>query len=243
MGRVVLSRALRALGRRVLPPEPADTITALMREDARTDTFVRALEFVNFEKVDGDVVECGVFGGLSLAVLAKAATFDPKGMRRRIVGFDTFDGLPPSQERHARWVAGDCARTHSWHPLAGPGERVSADLTRRLFRACGLSEPLLYEGPFDRTMTPAIREAHPAIALMHLDCDLYESTRDALDAAAPALQDGTLLLFDDWFHFRAHPRMGEARAFHEFLERHGEWQAQHWRSYATFCNAFILSRR
>ena len=239
----MLSRTLRAIGRRVLPPPPPDTMTALMRQDARTDTFIRAVEFVNFERVAGDIVECGVHGGLSLAVLAKAATFDPKGMSRRLVGFDTFDGLPPSGEVHARWAAGDCAYTAAWHPLSGPGERVTAELTRRLFRECGLEAPQLYEGRFDQTMPPAILSAHPSIALLHVDCDLYESTRDALEAAAPALQDGTILLFDDWFHYCAHPRKGEARALHEFLDRRHEWEERHWRSYGTFCNAFILSHR
>lgn len=239
----MLNRALRALGRRLVPAAPLDTMTQVIRYDPRSDTFLRAVEFVNFERVAGDIVECGVYTGLSLAVLAKAATFDPKGMTRRIAGFDTFEGLPASAEVHARWQAGDCARAAAWHPIAQRGERVTAALTRRLFRDCGLEPPLLHEGPFARTMPAAIPSAIPAIAVLHVDCDLYESTRDVLDSAAPALQDGTVVLFDDWFHYRAHARKGEARAFHEFLERHPEWEARHWTSYATFCSAFILSRR
>ena len=57
------------------------------------------------------------------------------------------------------------------------------------------------------------------------------------------LQDGAVLLFDDWFHYRGSPEKGEARAFDEFLRAHPEWRSVHYRSYATFCNAFILSRR
>jgi hypothetical protein len=239
----VLTRIVRAIGRRVVPPPPIDTMTRVIRQDARSDTFVRAIDFVNFERVPGDVVECGVFTGLSLAVLAKAVTFDPKGMSRQVVGFDTFEGLPPSEETHARWQAGDCARSGPWHPVAAPGERVTADLTRRLFRECGLEPPVLHEGRFDRTMPVAIPARHPAIAVLHVDCDLYESARDVLAAAAPALQDGTVVLFDDWFHYRAHPGKGEARAFKEFLDRHAHWNARHWTAYGTFCNAFILSRR
>lgn len=239
----MLSRWVRAAGRRLLPAPRVDTMTRIMRADARSATFVNALEFVNFEAVPGDIVECGVYGGLSLAVLARAASFDAKGMTRRIVGFDTFEGLPPSGEPHARWRPGDCARTAAWHPLAAPGERVTAALTRRLFAECGLDAPVLHEGRFERTMPAVIPSAIPAIAVLHVDCDLYESARDVLAAAAPALQDGTVLLFDDWFHFRAHPRKGESRAFDEFLGRHPEWEARHWTSYATFCTAFILSRR
>lgn len=239
----MLGRMVRAVGRRLLPRSSPGPMTRLIRADARSDTFFRAIEFVNFERVAGDIVECGVHGGLSLAVLAKGATFDSKGMDRRIVGFDTFAGLPASDEVHPRWKAGDCAHLVAWHPTAAPGERVTPDTTRRLFETCGLRRPLLHEGPFAVVMPQVIPADVAAISLLHVDCDLYESTRDVLAAAAPALQDGTVVLFDDWFHYAGHPRKGEARAFREFLETHAEWDAVHWRSYATFCNAYILSRR
>lgn len=239
----LLSRGLRALGRRLLPPPRLDMMARVIRNDARADTFFRAIEYVNFERVEGDIVECGVFGGLSLAVLAKGATFDPKGMQRRIVGVDTFTGLPASEEPHARWEEGDCASMHAWHPILEPGAPVTADTTRALFAACGLDAPVLYEGRFDAVLPGVVPASHPAIALLHVDCDLYESTRDVLEGVAPALQDGAVILFDDWFHYRGHPGKGEARAFGEFLEARPEWQAVPWRSYATFCHAFILVRR
>jgi len=241
--RAVLARGLRAVARRVLPPPRRDLRAQIVHADARASTFFQAIEYVNFERVEGDILECGVFGGLSLAVLAHGAAFDPKGMTRRIVGIDTFTGLPPSEEAHARWDVGDCASIHGWHPLHEPGTPVTADLTRALFAQCGLEPPVLYEGRFDEVLPRIVPDPHPAIALLHIDCDLYESTRDVLEGVAPALQDGTLVLFDDWFHYKGHPGRGEARAFHEFLAAHPEWQAVHWRSYATFCNAFILVRR
>jgi len=67
----------------------------------------------------------------------------------------------------------------------------------------------------------------------------------SLDAilAALACERASILLFDDWFHYRGNPRKGESRAFTEFLDAHPEWQAAHYRSYGTFCNAFILTRK
>lgn len=238
-----MSQFLRRVARRVLPPAAPPLITRLIRADARSDTFFRAIEFVNYEGVPGDFFEGGVFGGLSLALIAKGATFDATGMTRRIVGIDTFEGLPPSSETHVRWSAGDCARLAGAHPLAGPGEPASADLVRRLFAACELEPPILYEGRFADVLPAVVPAVHPAVALLHVDCDLYESTRDLLNGVAPALQDGTLVLFDDWFHYKGHPDKGEARALAEFLAAHPEWSAVHWTSYGTFCNAFILVRR
>jgi hypothetical protein len=200
------------------------------------------MEYVNYEAVPGDIVEFGVFTGISLALLAKAQSFDSKGIERRVGGFDSFRGLPGSDERHARWQVGTCALNHGWHPLLAVGDPVTPDVTRRLFEACGLDAPLLHVGPFAETLPAAFPAVHRQVALAHFDCDLYESTRDALAALAPVLQDGALLLFDDWFHYRGHPGKGEARALSEFLAAHPEWGAVQYQPYATFCNSFILHR-
>jgi hypothetical protein len=233
-----IQRARRAAGY-----DTRDVISQMAARDPRWATFCRAIEYVNYEAVPGDIVEFGVFTGMSLALLAKASSFDPKGMDRRIAGFDSFEGLPGSNETHARWQPGDCSSNHSWHPLLQVGDTVTPDVTRRLFDVCGLEAPLLHAGPFEETLCNAFPSAHRHVALAHFDCDLYESTRDALSAISPVLQDGAMLLFDDWFHYRGHPGKGEARAFHEFLAGHPEWGAVQYQPYATFCNSFILHRR
>jgi O-methyltransferase len=239
----LVRRAARRVHRAAFGNGSEDILSLLTRRDRRFSTFVDGLEYINYEAVAGDIVEFGVFTGVSLALLAKAVTFDAKGMHRRVVGFDSFEGLPGSSEPHARWQPGDCATNHAWHPLLAVGDAVTPDVTRQLFRACGLGEPILHVGPFAATLPAAFPAQHSRVALAHFDCDLYESTRAALEAIAPALQDGSLLLFDDWFHYRGNPTKGEARAFGEFLEAHPEWGAVQYRSYGTFCNSFILHRR
>jgi hypothetical protein len=239
----LIRRAARRVKRAAASNGSADTMTRLIHADRRWSTFVDAIEYVNYEAVAGDVVEFGVFTGISLALLAKACTFDPKGMERRIAGFDSFRGLPGSGEEHPRWRPGDCSTNHAWHPHLALGDPVTPAVTTGLFRACGLSAPVLHVGTYDQTLGAAFPSVHARVALAHFDCDLYESTRDALEALAPVLQDGSLLLFDDWFHYRGHPGKGEARAFAEFLAAHPEWGAVQYRQYATFCNAFILHRR
>ena len=235
-----VARAVRDLT--VGAPEPP-IMTQIIRRDARATTFFAALDYINYEKIPGDVLEFGVFTGLSLALFAHGHGFDPKGMTRRFAGFDSFEGLPPSAESHARWQPADCAVNHGWHPLLPVGARVTPQVTTDLFEACGLQPPALHIGPFAETVNRVVPSVYPQIALVHVDCDLYESTRDALALAAPAFQDGVMLMFDDWFHYRGHPNKGQARALSEFLTAHDVWTAVPYRSYATFCQAFILSRR
>ena len=238
-----IRRGLRHARDLVIGQSETPVMSRIIRGDDRATTFFAAIEFVDYEQVPGDIVEFGVFTGLSLALLAQGHAFDPKGMVRRVVGFDSFDGLPPSTEEHAQWRDGACRTNHAWHPFVEPGVRVTPEITKNLFAACELAEPELHVGLFDNTVPPVVPSRYSSIAVAHIDCDLYESAKSALDAMAPALQDGTVLLFDDWFHYRANPRRGEARAFREFLSEHPEWESVHYRTYATFCNAFILSRR
>ena len=236
-------RAARALRTLAVGPDEVPIMSQMIRRDTRTPTFFAALDYINYERVPGDVVEFGVFTGISLALFAQGQAFDSKGMTRRFVGFDSFDGLPPSSEAHARWQPSDCAVNHSWHPMIPIGARVTPDVTRDLFAACGLDPPVLHPGSFAETIGRVVPSIYPAIALVHFDCDLYESTRDALALASPAFQDGAMLMFDDWFHYRGHPKKGQARAFSEFLQQSPQWLAVPYRCYATFCQAFILSRR
>ena len=238
----VIRRGLRAVRDFAIGNGEAPIMTQVIRRDPRSTTFLNAIDYINYERIEGDVVEFGVFTGLSLALFAQGHRFDPKGMDRRFIGFDSFEGLPPSADAHARWQAADCAVNHGWHPRLAIGGKVTPEVTRDLFAACELPEPELHIGAFTDTIAKVIPSRHAAIALAHFDCDLYESTRDALDASAPAFQDGTMLMFDDWFHYRGNPRKGQARAFHEFLARHPEWTASPYRSYATFCQAFVMSR-
>jgi predicted O-methyltransferase YrrM len=206
--------------------------------------FSAACEFVRFEKVEGDVLEFGVFTGMSLALFGKVVHDNREGdVPRRVIGFDSFAGLAPDTEGHAQWKAADCAVNHSWHPLCPLGAKVTPDVTRELFRACGLKEPELVVGLYGQTLPTVVGKRVQKAAVVHMDCDLYEAAVDVFNGISGILQDGTVLLFDDWFHYKADPNKGEARAFKEFLQEHPEWEAVHYRSYATFCNSFILHRK
>jgi O-methyltransferase len=234
-----LSKARDAVvGRRV-----ETAIDTIARFDPRWPVFASAVDFVATENIPGDIVECGVFTGLSLALFSHAHQRREPGTPRQVVGFDAFEGLPPSTDEHPMWKTGSLG-VNAWdHPLLEIGERVTPDATRRLFAACGLPEPRLEVGWFADTLRATVPASIAQIAVLHVDCDLYESTRDVLAGVLPALQDGTMVLFDDWFLFKGNPSKGESRAFGEFLASHHEWEAVPYRTYGTCGRAVILSHR
>jgi hypothetical protein len=238
-------RLCRAGGRLLFGDTERNTLQQVIdANQERFAVFGAACEFIRFEAVEGDIFEFGVYTGLSLALLTAAQQNNTvPELPRRIVGFDSFQGLGDDLDRHPNWREGDCAVIHSWHPLCPIGAAVTPQVTRDLLAACKLPPPELVVGVYDETLPDVIGRRFTQAAIVHIDCDLYEAARSVLWAIEGCLQDGTVVLFDDWFHYRADPNKGEARAFGEFLQAFPQWQAVPYRTYATFCNSFILHRR
>ncbi|MGY1833232.1 class I SAM-dependent methyltransferase [Geodermatophilus sp. SYSU D01180] len=139
---------------------------------------------------EGLYLEFGVASGGTLRVIAEAA---PVGAA---FGFDSFEGLPE------HWRNG---------------------FTAGAFAQDGLPEvpgAELVVGWFDQTL-PGFLEAHPEpVAFLHLDADLYSSTRTVLEALAPRLREGTVVVFDEYFNFPGW-QDHEHRAWTEFVQRTG----------------------
>jgi len=59
----------------------------------------------------------------------------------------------------------------------------------------------LVVGRFDQTL-PAWCRTHPGfISLLHIDCDLYQATRDVFDNLRDRIQPGTIIVFDEYWNY------------------------------------------
>ncbi len=74
--------------------------------------------------------------------------------------------------------------------------------------------------------------------IINLDCDLYQSTKDALEISSPYIQTGTVMLMDDYNAFAADNSKGQRRAFHEFSRR-SSYDFEPWFSYMYVGQAFL----
>ena len=116
---------------------------------------------------------------------------------------------------------------------------MTPERVRDFFAACDLPPPLIIHGHY-KDVANEVDEKTDKVALIHIDCDLYGSTLEALNLVKPKIQNGSILLFDDWFNFRASRDEGEQKAFWEFLEVNPEIEAIPYHPYTTFGNSFIL---
>jgi cephalosporin hydroxylase len=157
------------------------------------------------ENLPGNFVECGVAAGGSSALLAFVAKRHSRSPRF-VYACDSFAGLPaPTSDDHhdgasaeaAGWGAGTCAAP----------ETSLREVCARLGVA-NLVKPV--KGFFNETL-PRKRDWFGMIALLHMDGDWYESTRDILHNLYDHLANDSVIQVDDYGYWA-----GCKKALHEF---------------------------
>jgi predicted O-methyltransferase YrrM len=142
--------------------------------------------------IDGSIAEFGVFTG------AVTRFIRPRFPDRVYHAFDSFRGVPEQMSLSVSKWAFD---------QGGVVPKLPKDVT-------------VHAGWFADTL-PEYRKAYDeALALIYIDCDLYESVCEVLDGIQDQLRPGSILVFDDWYNFpnwEAH----SYRAVNEFVARSG----------------------
>lgn len=124
-------------------------------------------------QVSGDVVEIGVWRGGTAKALAEVAP------GRFVHLFDTFSGMPEPKSETDIHKVGDFADT----------SLASVESALKGFR-----NVKFYPGLFPGTMPVGM----PRICFLHLDVDIYQSTKDGLEKFFPLLNVGGIILIDDY---------------------------------------------
>jgi hypothetical protein len=150
----------------------------------------------------------------------------------RFFGFDSFQGLP---EPAGVDVAGEFRKGD----YACSRPEVTATLEKR---GVDWGRTHLVEGWYDQSLTAKLKctLAPGQVGVALVDCDLYESTVPVLRFLASLVQDGSILLFDDWNCFDRSDQKGERRAFREFLEANPRFSAERWFNFGRRGQAFVL---
>ncbi len=167
----------------------------------------------SLSEIDGDFVECGVWRGGMIAGIAEIDS-SRRLQRRRYVLLDSFEGLPPPAA-----IDGPGAEQYALQTDAtGYMDNCRADVTEARAAMDRLSRPVHYDvipGWFEHTVPELASEGRP-IALLHLDCDWYDSVSTCLTHLEPLVVPGGLVLVDDYYAWD-----GCARAVHDHLSKTG----------------------
>jgi hypothetical protein len=153
--------------------------------------------------IEGDIVECGV--SLGHGALMFTLFSDYIGVPRTYFGFDSFEGFPdPVEKDETTPITG----RGFW---ANPPDTVLKVLQDgRVGDAVIRDRIRLVKGCFDQTLP----KYEGRIALLHLDCDLYEFYKLSLETLYDKVQPGGVIMFDEYGDSRW---PGASKAIDEFF--------------------------
>ncbi len=194
---------------------------------------VKCLEFLigRGEKI-ADYLEFGVFCGSSMACMFRA--LERLSLHDvRLFGFDSFKGLP-AQAKDEGWSPGDYC--------------MSIQYTKRFLSEQGvdMTRTYLIDGWFADTLNDDTKKKYDLrkSCIFMIDCDIYTSSREALEFIFPLLSKVSIVLFDDWFSLDSQgENLGQKKAFSEFLEAHPEFTASPFDSYGKNSKIFLIERQ
>jgi hypothetical protein len=142
-------------------------------------------------KGPGLALEFGVATGSTLKIIADAVARD-----HTVAGFDSFAGLP-----------------ETWRTGFPVGEFAQEQIPT-------VEGAEIVVGLFTDELPGFLARNEEEIAFLHIDCDLYSSTKTVFDLLGDRLAPDAVVLFDEFFNYPGW-RQHEYRAWTEFTARTG----------------------
>jgi len=183
---------------------------AIEHNMGKTMALKKAFYFAFLEQLAGDYLEFGTFEGTSLiAAFENDQKFrGPDTPTRSFWGFDSFEGFKyfDARDRHPFFQEGEFASNYQM-----VRQRIARHIKDR-------AKWELVKGYFEETIQgkTTLDFGLEKISVALIDCDLGTPALLALKFMRPALQNGTVLILDDYFAYRGSQKEGVAGAFHQF---------------------------
>ena len=184
----------------------------IRRQDLSRLLFMHDL-YKRIVDVQGIVVEFGVRWGRNLALFESfRGMYEPFNHRRKIVGFDTFEGFPSV---HAKDGKSDIVRTGSYATTEHYEEYLAKvlDYHEKESPLSHIKKYQVVKGDAGENIKSYLKEnPETMIALAYFDFDIYEPTKKCLEAIKGHLTKGSVIGFDE---LNSHDFPGETLALKE----------------------------
>jgi hypothetical protein len=179
----------------------------------------KAFYLTTIDGVEGDYIEFGVFSGSSMSCALHCARTTRLGKLKetsQFFGFDSFEGFGDvsDKDRHLFFTDNNFAVN-------------LVKVKKRLNRIKRKNQKLtLVKGFFSETLdglTPTRYDIDFASVIL-IDCDTYSAATSCLRFSAPIIQEGTIIIIDDYANYRGNSNKGTYGAFQDFLKSFEEFQ-------------------
>jgi hypothetical protein len=177
----------------------------------RIYALIQAVRYVSVNSIAGDIVECGVWKGGSMAAIARTL-LHLRDTSRDLYLFDTFEGMPEPTAKDVDYA----------------GKQASEVLREDAGSRCADAhleqvQEVLYGTGYPRERIRFIRgrveETIPAsapksVSILRLDTDWYASTKHELVHLFPRLARAGVIIVDDYGHWE-----GSRQACDEYFKQ------------------------
>lgn len=157
----------------------------------------------------GDVVELGVFKGASLIQFSTFRNLLENEKSRKIIGFDVFDVFPKANNEADKKFRDEWVK-------ATNNEYLTKEEVEKSLAFKNLKNVELVKGDIAKTI-PEYLKKNPnlRIAMLHIDTDIYEPAKIALEELYDRVVVGGIIISDDY------AVAGETKAIDEFFANKG----------------------
>jgi len=170
----------------------------------------------------GWIVECGVYRGFSLFALAKFMEIFCMGDKsRKVLGFDNFAGLTELSQEDGKKDEEVGKKKGGLSPLKYREDVMELmEICNQDAFAPWAKRVEIVEGDVEKTIPKYVSD-YPGlrISMLHLDIDLYNPTKIALEHLYPRVVSGGLVVLDEYAHI---DWGGESKALEDYFASLGE---------------------
>ena len=174
-----------------------------MTGSLRMWALLQAVKKVIKNKIEGDIVECGVWKGGNLILCQKYLNL--QNVNIKIHGFDNFEGMVKPKEIDTDYRNVPASEMHS---LFKKDKNKNSwaycsleDVNKNIIETVPKHNIKLIKGIVEKTLLEP-KNLPDKISILRLDTDFYESTKIELEILYPKLVSGGFLIIDDYGHFK-----------------------------------------
>jgi len=212
----------------------------ILHNTGKIEIIKKALHQISIEQVKGGYFEFGIYEGTSLLAAVKSyksiqsiksIKFYKKVFHRKFYGFDSFDDgfkYHDSTEKHQFFAEGDF--------------KSSYKKCKKRFKKYKNVE--LIKGYFeDSIQGEKLSEMFPGekCAIVFIDCDLKKPASIALEYVKEYLQEGSVIILDDYFAYKGKVELGTCGALVKFLKENKNIKVREFFKYGYTGCSFIVT--
>ncbi|QWE28993.1 TylF/MycF/NovP-related O-methyltransferase [Polynucleobacter sp. AM-7D1] len=203
-------------------------------EDSKYLHILEAINYVRVAGNNGQIIpavyfEFGCHSGRTFSSAINA--FNCLGMvQAEAYAFDSFEGLPPTSS-----INDGIFEKGSFSTDVKNFKNIVRKNTGKI-----LNNSNIIKGFYSESLTQSLQSKLPKAGIVHIDVDLYTSTKEVLSFVYPLLVSGTVILFDDWYCFPPDQSKGEMGAFNEFCLENPRFKVIPWKAYSSFGQSFFV---